>query len=338
MQALVFESPEKAYVDERDVPQPRAGEALIKVAYNSLCGSDLSFYRGTWHGFTYPVVPGHEWSGEVVGVGPAVDPALVGHSVTGDLTCSCGSCAACDRGDPVLCDKLQELGFTRDGACADYMTIPASNLFSLPAELSLRTACQVEPFAVALHAVSAIELRPGEKVAVLGAGGIGRMLFNAARHRGATLTAVAEPVEERRLAVADFGVATVGGAAGELSKLVEAHEDLRPDVVFEASGYPQAVQEAMEVVRPGGRICLVGYRVEETQPMSPHVATVKALTLRGVLGPGGRFGEAIDVLATGAVEVDPLLTHEFALTEYERALELALTRTEGNIRSLFRMA
>jgi 2-desacetyl-2-hydroxyethyl bacteriochlorophyllide A dehydrogenase len=338
VQALIFDSPEKAFVEERDVPDPAPGEVLVKVSYNSLCGSDLSLYRGVWHGFGYPVVPGHEWSGRVERTGSGVDGSLVGRPVTGDLTCPCGSCAACLRGDPVLCGSLEEIGFTRDGACADYMTIPAANLFLLPENLSLRIACQVEPLAVALHAVAAIGLRPGEKVAVIGAGGIGLMLLKAAQHHGAVVTAVAEPVAERREVAAGLGAATAGGGIGELARLVDANEELRPDVVFEASGYPQAVQEAMEVVRPGGRICLVGYRVEQTAPMSPHVATVKALTLRGVLGPGGRFDEAISVLGAGAVDVDPLLTHEFPLKDHARALELALTRTNGNIRSLFRMS
>jgi len=338
VQALVFDSPLKSHVEQRDIPDPEPGDVLVEVAYNSLCGSDLSLYKGVWHGFRYPVVPGHEWSGRVTRAGSGVDSALLGRPVTGDLTCGCGSCAACERGEPVLCPDLEELGFTRDGACADYMTIPAVNLFRLPEHLSLRTACQVEPLAVALHAVADIGLRPGEKVAVVGAGGIGLMLFQAARFRGGVVTAVAEPVPERREVAAGFGVATVGGGVGELAKLVETHEELRPDVVFEASGYPQGVQEAMEVVRPGGRICLVGYRVEETAPMSPHVATIKALTLRGVLGPGGRFEEAISVLGSGAVDVDPLLTHEFGLTDHRQALEVALHRTDGNVRSLFRMS
>ncbi|MFD9948494.1 zinc-binding dehydrogenase [Nonomuraea sp. NPDC059023] len=320
------------------MPTAKAGEALVKVAYNSLCGSDLSLFRGVWHGFQYPVVPGHEWSGTVVAVGDSGDAGLVGKNVTGDLTCSCGACKACVNDDPVLCEDLQELGFTRDGACADYMISPVRNLFALPGALPLRLGSQVEPLAVALHAIDAIGLQAGERVAITGAGGIGLMLMTAAQQRGAEVTVVSEPVRERRaVAQARGSHAVSSGAAGELTALIDGNERLRPDVVLEASGYPAAVQEAMEIVRPGGRVCLVGYRVEEKGLMAPHVATIKALTVRGVLGPGGRFDDAIRMLTGKAVDVDFMLTHEFALADHKAALDVALNRTDGNVRSVFHM-
>ncbi|QIS05604.1 alcohol dehydrogenase catalytic domain-containing protein [Nocardia brasiliensis] len=339
MQALVFESPMKPVLRRLDVPEPAAGEALVKIAYNSICGSDLSLFKGVWHGFKYPIVPGHEWSGEVVATAAGVAADLIGRKVVGDLTCACGQCAACGRGEDVLCQNLQELGFSRDGACAEYMTIPAANLHVLPADLDLRTACQVEPMAVALHAMEAIALAAGERVAVLGAGGIGLLLMTAALSRGADVTVVSDPIPERRAVAAGCGARVVAAAGvGELARLIEGQEDLRPDVVFEASGYPSAVQEAIEIVRPGGRVCLVGYRTDEAGMSEPHMITVKALTLRGVLGPGGRFADAISVLGRGDVNIEPLLTHEFGLADYETALQLALSRGSGNIRSFFHVA
>ncbi|MCP2261348.1 L-gulonate 5-dehydrogenase [Streptoalloteichus tenebrarius] len=338
MKALVFDAPERALLLDKDVPEPARGEVLVKIAYNSLCGSDLSLYRGVWHGFTYPVVPGHEWSGTVVETN-GVDGDLRGARVTGDLTVSCSRCAPCERGTPVLCENLQELGFNRDGACAEYMTIPAHNVYRLPDGLSLKAACQVEPLAVALHAVATAGVEEGDRVAVLGAGGIGLLLMQAAALRGATVTTVSEPVAERRARARDLGALTVTSAApGELAALVERRPELTPDVVLEASGYPAAVQEAIEVVRPGGRIGLVGYRVEESGVMAPHHATVKALTIRGSLGPGGRFAEAIEVLASGAINTDALLSHEFGLDDHAAALDLALRRTDGNTRSYFHFA
>ncbi|MFJ2768853.1 zinc-binding dehydrogenase [Streptomyces sp. NPDC087300] len=341
MKALVFHSPEKATFEQRDVPTPRPGEALVHIAYNSICGSDLSLYRGVWHGFGYPVVPGHEWSGTVVEINGANghDQSLVGRNVVGDLTCACGSCAACGRGTPVLCENLQELGFTKDGACAEYMTIPVDNLRPLPDALPLRAACQVEPLAVALNAVSTAGVNPGDRVAVMGAGGIGLMLMQVAKYLGGEVTVVSEPVAERRAVAGQLGATELCSAApGQLAELVARRPELTPDVVLEASGYPAALQEAIEVVRPGGRVGLIGYRVEETGPMSPQHIAVKALTLRGSLGPGGRFDDAVELLAKGTdIAVEPLLSHEFGLADYATAIDLALSRTDGNVRSFFNL-
>lgn len=337
MKALMFKAPLQAVLTERDVPEPAPGEALVRLAYNSICGSDLSFYKGVWHGFTYPVVPGHEWSGTVVEAGGAAAD-LVGQNVVGDLTVACGSCRHCTVGKPTLCADLQELGFTRDGACAEYMTVPTGNLHRLPEGLSLREASQVEPLAVALNAVDRLAVTAGEKVAITGAGGIGLLLAQAVRLRGGEVTVLAEPVTERRQAAHALGVPhTVGGDPGELVGFVEKHPELTPDVVLEASGYPLAVQEAVEAVRSGGRIGLIGYRIEEAAPMAPHHIVVKVLSLQASMGPGDRFGEAIELLAAGAVDVDALLSHEFGLADHARALDVALRRADGNTRSYFNL-
>lgn len=338
MKALVFEAPGRAVLTHRDMPTPVPGEALVRIAYNAICGSDLSFYKGVWHGSTYPVVPGHEWSGTVVEVNGPEGAELLGGNVVGDLTCSCGACAHCVAGTPTLCEDLQELGFTRDGACAEYMTIPVANLKRLPDTLPLRSACQAEALAVALNAVDRFGVAPGEKVAVTGAGGIGLLLVLAARLRGGIVTAVAEPVPERRDAARAIGVpVAVSGEPGALVGLTRRDPRTTPDVVLEASGYPSAVQEAMEAVRPGGRVGLVGYRLEEVGPMAPHHVVLKVLSVQASMGPGTRFEEAIEVLASGAVDVDALLSHEFALDDHAKALDVALRRADGNTRSYFNL-
>ncbi|MER6989062.1 alcohol dehydrogenase catalytic domain-containing protein [Saccharopolyspora hirsuta] len=336
MKAVVFEAPEHAHLVDKEIPRPGPDEALVRVAYNSLCGSDLSFYRGVWHGSTYPVVPGHEWSGTVVDVGDSGHSHLVGSRVVGDLTVPCGSCPTCQRNSPSLCANLQELGFTRDGGCAEYLTIPAGNLHALPDSVSLRAACQVEPLAVALHAAATIGIEPGDRVAVLGAGGIGLLLGEVARYLGATVTLAADPVPERRAVAGEMGATAVAdGSPGSVTALVRERPELEPDVVLEASGYPVAVQEAMEVVRPAGRVGLVGYRLEEAAPMAPYHAVLKGLTLRGLMGPGGLFPEAIEAIESGQVNVEPLLSHEFGLADFDSALDVALRRVDANTRSVF---
>ncbi|CAM5510426.1 2-deoxy-scyllo-inosamine dehydrogenase [Streptomyces alboniger] len=153
----------------------------------------------------------------------------------------------------------------------------------------------------------------------MGAGGIGLLLAQAVRLRGGTVTAVAEPVPERRTAALAMGIpAAVAGQPGDLVELTRANPEAVPDVILEASGYPTAVQEAVEAVRPGGRVGLVGYRIEETAAMAPHHIVLKVLTIQASMGPGTRFDEAIEVLASGAADVDALLSHEFGVMTTRR--------------------
>ncbi|CAM5510460.1 2-deoxy-scyllo-inosamine dehydrogenase OS=Streptomyces alboniger OX=132473 GN=CP975_08020 PE=3 SV=1 [Streptomyces alboniger] len=162
MKALLFEAPERALLDHRAVPEPARGEALVRIAYNSICGSDLSFYKGVWHGFTYPVVPGHEWSGTVVEVNGPEGAGLVGTNVVGDLTCSCGTCAYCSPRHPSSA-KTSRNSVSPATRLRQYMTIPVGNLKPLPDTLSLRAACQVEPLAVALNAVDRLKVTAGRR-------------------------------------------------------------------------------------------------------------------------------------------------------------------------------
>jgi 2-desacetyl-2-hydroxyethyl bacteriochlorophyllide A dehydrogenase len=336
--SLVFESPMCAVLREKEIPEPGFGQVLVKIAYNSICGDDLSLYKGIFRGLHYPVVPGHEWTGTVADVGPGTSVGWLGKRVTGDLTCGCGICAACLRDETELCENRLQLGFTLPGACAEYMVVPAINLYELPRELSLRIASQAEPFAVALHALDKIEIQAGEKVAVLGADGIGLVLMNAAIWLGCEVTLVSEPIASRRQVADRYGALAVSAAgSGELVGLLKARPELRPDVVLEASSYPNAVQEALEIVRPGGRVCLVGYRADESSPMSPALITSKGLTVQGSLGPNGKLGAAISLLGSGAVDVGPLLTHEFPLSDAKTALQVTLDKSDGNIRSLLFM-
>ena len=336
--SLVIESPLCAVLREQEIPEPGFGQVLVKVAYNSICGDDMSLYKGIFCGLHYPVVPGHEWTGTVADVGSGTSASWLGKRVTGAFTCGCGICGACLRDEAELCEYRLQLGFTLPGACAQYMIVPAINLYELPPDLPLRIASQAEPIAVALHALDKIEIQAGEKVAVLGAGGIGLLLMNAAIWLGCVVTLVSEPIATRRQVAESYGALAVSaGGSGELVSLLKSRPELRPDVVLEASGYPNAVQEALEIVRPGGRVCLVGYRAEQASPMSPALITSKGLMVRGSLGPNSKFGAAISLLGSGAVDVAPLLTHEFPLSDAEKALQVTLNRSDGNIRSLLFM-
>lgn len=329
MRALQFHGGDKAQIIDTSRPVPPAGWALVKVHYCCLCGSDLWLYRGQWHGNRYPVVPGHEWAGVVES---APDDAWVGRPVVGDLISECHTCGPCRDGLPVMCEDLTEIGFTVDGGCAGYVAVPVANLYALPDGMDLAAASQAEPLAVALHAVDRIGLRPAERVAVLGCGGIGQLLLQSALVTGATVALAADPVAERR-ALAVASGAAVAVAPEDLPEPTSYAEKF--DVVFEASGDPTSVVRALDLVRPGGRVCLVGYRVGAEHPIETAKLPLSYASLIGVMGPGGKFREAVDLLASGAIDAKPILTDIVKLDDFATSIDRAVNRTDGTIRVVF---
>jgi D-arabinose 1-dehydrogenase-like Zn-dependent alcohol dehydrogenase len=131
MRAVVLHGPEKLSIENVPVPEVPEGWALVQVAYNSICGSDIAFYGNVWHGTNYPAVPGHEWSGTVVAC--RSDLLAEGERVVGDLMMTCGHCSWCRRSQRAMCRELREFGFTDPGGCADFVVVPAGNLFRLSA-------------------------------------------------------------------------------------------------------------------------------------------------------------------------------------------------------------
>jgi 2-desacetyl-2-hydroxyethyl bacteriochlorophyllide A dehydrogenase len=331
MRALQFLGSGKAEVVELEPEPLRAGWARVKVHYNSVCGSDLWMYQGSWHGNTYPIVPGHEWSGVVTDVNGG-DTAWLGRRVIGDLIHACSVCGPCRDGLPVMCTSLTEIGFTINGACAEFVDLPVNNLYAIPDELNQASACQVEPLAVALHAVNRAALRPAERVAVLGCGGIGLLILQAAQCAGARVDLASDPVEFRREVASSFGVERT------LDASVEAYAGVgspKFDVVFEASGDPSSVAAGLDLLRPGGRLVLVGYRVGATYPLETAKLTLAYASLLGVMGPGGMYRQALSLLAAKKIDVAPLLTDFVKIDDHAAALETAVAKKAGTIRVVF---
>ena len=303
----------------------------MKVHYNSLCGSDLSVYKGHWHGTRYPIVPGHEWAGVVEEVAGG-DGAWIGQRVVGDLIAQCHTCGPCRDGLPVMCENIVEIGFSVDGGCAGYVAVPIANLYAVPDGLDLVTASQAEPVSVVLHALDRVVLRPGERVAVLGCGGIGLLLLQAARAMGAAVTLAVDPVAERRELAVALG-ARVAAAPDDVAEPTSCRDKV--DVAFAGSGHPASVAGALDLIRAGGRVALVGYQVGATHPIETAKLPLAYATLVGVMGPGGKFRKAVDLLADGFIDARAGLTDVIMLDDYSAALDRALNRTNGTVRVTF---
>ncbi|WP_236796711.1 zinc-binding dehydrogenase [Amycolatopsis sp. GM8] len=312
--AVVIDRPRELRVVRTEPQLPEYGEAVVRVAWSGICGSDREVFAGTRAaGYVrYPVTPGHEWSGTVVELGPGTDQSLLGKPVVGEGFRNCGRCDSCRRGDTNLCEAAyDETGFTRPGAWSDELRLPARLLHELPADADLRAAAVLEPAACMAGAALKAAVVPGERVAVVGGGTLGMLAVQllAASRPGELV--VVDPRQDR------FELARRFGAS-----VAAPDDDLEPfDVVVEAAGAPGTGRLAVTLTKRGGRTVLTGLAGTETAPLAPADLVTSAVTVFTVFGASSAaWTHAVRAFATGLLDPAPLITHEFALEQAEDAL------------------
>jgi (R,R)-butanediol dehydrogenase/meso-butanediol dehydrogenase/diacetyl reductase len=266
-----------------DVPEPRPGpgELLVRVAVSGICGTDAAEYRGGPHlywphaaphpitGHVGPLIPGHELVGTVEALGDGVEGFSTGELVVSGAGVSCGDCRPCRRGATNLCERYWTVGLQRDGGLAELAVVPAATCVAVgPYGLAADAAGLAQPMAIAAHAVSRGDPRPGDDVLVVGAGGIGSFITWAASRSGAASVTAVDPDPIRR------AVAATLGATRTLEPPPPGERLPGADLVLEVSGRASGLAAALDAVRPGGRIVQVGIQ----EPPSP--VDLRALTLR----------------------------------------------------------
>ncbi|MGF6886928.1 2-desacetyl-2-hydroxyethyl bacteriochlorophyllide A dehydrogenase [Nocardia sp. GAS34] len=315
--AVYVDAPGQVRVAEMAPREPGPGEALVRVAWAGICGSDLEVVAGTRPApyVSYPVTPGHEWSGTVDSVGPDVAPGLVGKKVVGEGFRSCLRCDACRSGDTNLCvSGYAETGFTDPGAWAGYLTLPARLLHVLPDAADLRAAAALEPAACVAAACLKIAVQPGERVAVVGAGTLGLLATQllAAVYPGA-LTVIDRRAEREPLA-------RLCGATHFTTHPTDS--GARYDAVLEAAGGTATARLAIGLVRRGGRAVLTGIPAGPADPISPSDLVLDQITVHTVFGaPSRAWTYAVRAFAAGALNPAPLMSREFPLEEVSMALQ-----------------
>lgn len=318
--AVWIDEPGELRVRPADPARPGRGEALVRVAYAGICGSDRELLAGTRppQYVRYPVLPGHEWSGTVVEVGAGADPRLVGRKVVGEGFRGCGGCAACRRGEDNLCESgYAETGFTEPGAWSDFVTLPAALLHNRPDDADLRAAAGLEPAACVAAACLRADLQPGERAAVVGAGMLGLLGVQLLAAAGAGEIVAVDPtpgraeLAERCGAAALVGPGDVPGHAGDF------------DVVLEAAGASGSTALAVELARRGGRVALTGIPSQDTQPPDPATLVVKALTVHAVFGAAPpAWAHAVRAFAAGLLDPGVLMGREVGLEDAATAFRL----------------
>jgi L-iditol 2-dehydrogenase len=338
MKALVLTDYRKLELAEVERPTPGPTDVLVRVAACGICGSDVHGYDGSSGRRVPPIIMGHEAAGTVAEVGSAVDAAQVGDRVTFDSTIFCGQCDACRRGDVNLCTSRRVLGvscpdYRQHGAFAEFVAVPQHILHRLPKELPFEQAALIEPVSVAVHAVERLHVKRGERAVVVGSGMIGLLVIQALRHAGCT-DVVAVDLDERRLALAkELGAtATINPKQTDaIAALMEMSSGEGADLAVEVVGNAAALATAIGCVRRGGRVGLIGNLAAEA-PFPLQTVVTKELTLVGSCASAGEYPHAIELVASGAIRVAPLITAIAPLAEGARWFERLYAGEPGTMK------
>ncbi|MGB3258369.1 MAG: NAD(P)-dependent alcohol dehydrogenase [Ornithinimicrobium sp.] len=321
MRVSVLKAVREVDLEERDVPEPRADEVLVKVGSVGVCGSDIHYYeQGRIGPFVVdsPLVLGHEAGGVVVAVGDDVSSLEVGQRVSIEPGVPCRNCPQCLSGRYNLCPDVRFFATPPyDGAFAEYVAMPASFVYPIPDHLSDDAAGLIEPLSVGVWACQRARVGPGRTVLVTGAGPIGLIAAQAARAFGADSVTVTD-VNAHRLGVAE----QLGLSIIDVSQTSLAEAGVEPDVLLECSGNGRATWDAVSVVARAGTVVLVGMGGEKVELPLSRVQD-RELTLTGAFRYANTWPTAIELAASGRVDLDSMVTGHFALEEVEAALTAA---------------
>jgi threonine dehydrogenase-like Zn-dependent dehydrogenase len=318
---------------DRDVPVPRReGEALVQVLCAGICNTDLEIVKG-YAG--YRGVLGHEFVGRVV---ESPDAGQIGRRVVGEINAGCGECRLCLAGDARHCPTRTVLGIKgRDGAFADFLALPAHNLFDVPNALSDEEAVFIEPLAAALNIFEQINITPATRVAVIGDGKLGQLIIRVMAQTGCAITVIGKHPEKLALAEA-VGAHCLSIQDTSNERAIEdwlraANLMFEFDVVVETSGSATGLPMALQLVRPRGTVVLKSTHHGQTA-LSLAAIVVNEVTIVG--SRCGRFQSAIDLLTTHAIDVRPLITETLAM---EDALDAFVKAAQpDNLKVLLRLS
>jgi threonine dehydrogenase-like Zn-dependent dehydrogenase len=323
MKAAVLAGPRGFRLETVSDPAAGPGEVLVRVRAAGICGTDYRIWTGE-RPVRYPLIPGHEFIGDVVAVGPGVTRVAPGHRVAVEPNWGCGACDLCREGSGNLCLARTAVGIDRDGGFAELAALPERACWPAPDGLASDVLLFAEPLAVVARAVGRAAPRSGEAAAVVGAGTLGLLALQVLKARGCRVLVIGRT--SRRLALArDLGAdATVSGAG---AAVVDAARRLAGrdgvDLLIEAAGSAEAVEVSLGqvgLVRPGGRVILTGLPHEASRIAFFWIVR-REIDIRGSMIYCGEFGEAVALLAGGRVRVERLLTHRFPLRAIDAALE-----------------
>ncbi len=316
------------------VPQPGPGEVLIRVHKTAICGTDVHIYNWdpwAWDHIKPPMVIGHEYVGEIAELGAGVTGLEVGQRVSGEGHITCGHCRNCHNGNIQWCKNTTSVGVDRDGAFAEYVCIPASNVILIPESLPEDVVAFFDAFGNAAHTALMWNL-VGEDVLITGAGPIGMIAVGICKYAGARRVVITD-VNEYRLELArkmgaDAAVNVSREDLGEIMTkqgLVEGF-----DIGLEMSGSGAALKQMISVMRNGGKISLLGI-ANQPVPMDMNTIISKGLTLQGIYGRKMDNWHQMSYMVQGGLDISPVITHRFPYTRFEEGFAAMNSGRSGKV-------
>ncbi len=318
MKSIVIEKPNDITLKEREVPEPGPGEVMIQVMASGICGTDLHIYRGEYLG-SYPVIPGHEFSGVVVAVGNQVQRFKPGDRVAVEPNIACDNCVNCLNNRQNFCLNWQAIGVTLPGGMEEYVIAPEKAVFSI-GELPFEYGAFMEPLSCVVHGVERAQIDLADHVAIFGAGPIGNLMIQMARLQGAARITVLESNPGRLESARQLGA----------DHLVNRMEDLQSDtydIVIDATGAIPVMNRTIDYVRKGGTVLLFGVPPSgKNMEVEGFKIFQKGLKVLSSFTSVRNSFQAVDLLRSGQIRVDSLISHRLPLDEMPHALGMIESR------------
>jgi len=326
MKVIRYHSIKDIRLEELPIPEVVEGNMLLQTASVGICGSDVHYYKeGTTGGFEvdHPFILGHEFSAWIA-EGPHK-----GQLVAADPALSCGKCEFCLEGNPNFCTSLKFAGSEdQDGAMREFMTWPEQALYALPENMTPQEGVMLEPLGVAIHAHRLGKTFPGMNIGVLGTGTIGLLTLQMAKLGGAARIFATDKISSRLEYAREFGATDAILADGtESEQILSATDNRGLDVVFEAAGDDgSAVETAIQSVKKGGTVVLIGIPIEDKTSFSASAARHRGATIKISRRMNNTYPTAINLVSSGLIDLKSLVTHQYQIEDYQKAFETAANR------------
>lgn len=323
MKTIIINNPGEVDIIEQAMPVRKQGEALLKILYGGICGSDLGTYRGTFAYASYPRIPGHEFSAEIIEIGDNDRNLKPGMIVTCNPYFNCGHCYSCQRGLVNCCTSNETMGAQRDGAFSEYITMPIERIYDGKG-LSAKTLALIEPFCISYHGISRANIQPNDKVLVIGAGTIGVLAAVAAKAKGAKVYISDVAENKMNYAIETFGLD--GGILNDspenfIKRVEEITNGNYFDVTIEAVGLPSTFQACIDAVAFGARMVQIGVG-KRTHEFDFTLLQKKELNVYGSRNALKKdFLELIDLVKSGKVDLEKIVTNTYNLDEADKAFQ-----------------